>query len=499
VASQHLLAFLKENNDNTVKKETQRILKNCKDRLLETSAAAPKTQARDVPMIHFVDSNDPNDDNEIYRTLRERINHVVEETGLPESAVALILHHCDFDEQKATTMILESRSDTLERVGVVNRCGKADEMVEDDEMELDKFTCEICYDDELENEQVYGLTCRHVFCLECWHSYVNTKAEEGKSTLLSTSCPGQKCNERVTPIDLKTVASHLIPKWRAALLSVFVERDPNFRHCSGPDCSSVAVSSGAVDTPTRVDCQQCDTKFCFTCGEEPHSPAKCRDFEHWNEIYSDSDFWIKKHTKPCPGCQSPVEKNNGCDHMACSQCRAQFCWLCLTRLDFHSAPHTCNRYVASEHVENQDERRVLFYSERYQNHDKSALFAKDHLKKFDEDMQRAVDRIRYVSDDEVAALERCRELLVEARTFLKHSYVAAYASPPEKLAALEDHQSALEMFVEKLTRLSNRKLEHVFVLEGEASMRNFVRSISFYTTSVYGYMERIDELMETDF
>ncbi|KAH6848109.1 hypothetical protein B0I37DRAFT_415786 [Chaetomium sp. MPI-CAGE-AT-0009] len=34
-------------------------------------------------------------------------------------------------------------------------------------------------------------------------------------------------------------------------------------------------------------------------------------------------------TKPCPGCRSPIEKNEGCAHMTCAWCKHGFCWDCL--------------------------------------------------------------------------------------------------------------------------------------------------------------------------
>ena len=28
-----------------------------------------------------------------------------------------------------------------------------------------------------------------------------------------------------------------------------------------------------------------------------------------------SQFWIQSHTKKCPKCQRPIQKNEGCNHM----------------------------------------------------------------------------------------------------------------------------------------------------------------------------------------
>jgi len=42
----------------------------------------------------------------------------------------------------------------------------------------------------------------------------------------------------------------------------------------------------------------------------------------------DSENLIKFGTKGCPQCKSPHEKNGGCNHMTCGNCRCDWCWIC---------------------------------------------------------------------------------------------------------------------------------------------------------------------------
>jgi ariadne-1 len=108
--------------------------------------------------------------------------------------------------------------------------------------------------------------------------------------------------------------------------------------CPGKNCSL------AYENPSLkqcdVICKDCETDWCFKCLKRAHRPIGCDELVKWlNRIEQgedDSDIWLKLNTKPCPKCKVSIQKNQGCMHMTCSQCRYEFCWLCLGDYRNHS-------------------------------------------------------------------------------------------------------------------------------------------------------------------
>ena len=96
-------------------------------------------------------------------------------------------------------------------------------------------------------------------------------------------------------------------------------------------------------------------RFCFACGEGVHWPVSCQRLEEWHKTLAEEigtpaveeeshkaddiaqKLWLKANTRPCPECNVPIEKNEGCNHMTCTNpsCCHEFCWICRKDWKLH--------------------------------------------------------------------------------------------------------------------------------------------------------------------
>jgi hypothetical protein len=98
-----------------------------------------------------------------------------------------------------------------------------------------------------------------------------------------------------------------------------MDNNKKMKFCPIPDCDGYAEKKKSK----YVKCNF-GHEFCFECSQPPHGKKKCQKvidegFEEW-----------KSHTlvKRCPYCKYWTEKNEGCNHMTCVQCKFQWCWVC---------------------------------------------------------------------------------------------------------------------------------------------------------------------------
>jgi hypothetical protein len=322
-----------------------------------TSLVIPSEELVEDEVAIFVDSSEETVIQSLHEDMDIRTRRIATELNIPFSSARILLLDNRFSAKDAAESMENDWDSTINKCGIRSRVMRSREPATKKRGSSDFMFCGICYE-EVPGDELFALPCGDYFCNDCWMSSLQTVSAEGLQQIVTTTCPQHDCSERVTSDDVQMVAPELVPRWDDALLQVFVQRCAEHMFCPGPNCTAVANwCSRDAPFPTPVCCKLCDTSFCFQCGEQPHSPAPCAVLGRFNEIMS--KFEEQDHenkTKECPGCGIKIQKNGGCNHMTCSQCRLEFCWICLSS-DW--AEHVCNQF--GDFLEDDENRRVRIY------------------------------------------------------------------------------------------------------------------------------------------
>ncbi|KAK2509610.1 hypothetical protein MC885_002710 [Smutsia gigantea] len=249
-------------------------------------------------------------------------------------------------------------------------------------------------------ENLLSLACQHQFCRSCWEQHCSVLVKDGVG--VGVSCMAQDCLLR-TPEDFVFPLlpnEELRDKYRRYLFRDYVESHYQLQLCPGADCPMVI----RVQEPRarRVQCSRCNEVFCFKCRQMYHAPTDCITIRKWlTKCADDSETanYISAHTKDCPACNICIEKNGGCNHMQCSKCKHDFCWMCLGDWKTHGSEYyECSRYKENPDIVNQSQqaqarealKKYLFYFERWENHNKSLQLEAQTYQRIHEKIQERV-------------------------------------------------------------------------------------------------------------
>ena len=190
--------------------------------------------------------------------------------------------------------------------------------------------CGIC-GELINNPYRVKLKCEHYFCNDCYIDYLKEKITNANVSKIL--CMQHGCGTILETKFIKKILEgnkDLIEKYDKFLQrKKMLEQSDKIRFCPIPDCEGYAEKKGKNK---YVKCNY-GHEFCFDCGSKPHGRKKCADimdkeFEEWKS---------HKIVKRCPCCRMWTEKNEGCNHMTCAECKFQWCWLCL-------GPYSLNHY-----------------------------------------------------------------------------------------------------------------------------------------------------------
>lgn len=137
-------------------------------------------------------------------------------------------------------------------------------------------------------------------------------------------------------VPISSIAKHFNIKFINEYNYLMLElTTPNPLYCGMKSCSKfIPPNSIHGDTGT---CNTCSKKTCRHCRLPDHTGI-CAEDKGAAAVH---ELARKKGWKACPGCKTMIERHDGCLHMTCITCRAEFCYNCGQH--YSRCPGTCKR------------------------------------------------------------------------------------------------------------------------------------------------------------
>ncbi|KAM3596613.1 uncharacterized protein V6R79_017975 [Siganus canaliculatus] len=366
--------------------------------------------------------------------------------------------------------------------------------------------CGICLCSISVFEDPVDMSCGHEFCRACWEGFLNVKIQEGDAH--NIFCPAYDCYQLVPVHVIESVVSReMDQRYLQFDIKAFVENNPAIRWCPAARCERAVrlTRPGPGDSDPQnfpllsspaVDCGK-GHLFCWECLGEAHEPCDCQMWRNWlqkvtemkpeelagvSEAYEDAAncLWLLTNSKPCANCKSPIQKNEGCNHMQCAKCKYDFCWICLEEWKKHSSStggyYRCTRYEVIQQLEEQSKEmtveaekkhksfqeldRFMHYYTRFKNHEHSYELEQKLLKTAKEKMEQLSRAFisREGSPPDTRFIEDGVCELLKTRRILKCSYPYGFflQQGSTQKEIFELMQTDLEMVVEDLAQKVNR-------------------------------------------
>ena len=194
------------------------------------------------------------------------------------------------------------------------------------------YECLACYEPiEKKHESLCKLCPQKTVCTNCMIPHITSNIENGN--LVNIGCPKFGC-KGILPVSniISFLKSTKNDEWAARyeqlVTKAELEMMDGFVWCAHLGCGNGMINDDKEYAPI-VTCYNCNGKTCYTHKCVWHEGRTCEEYN--DEIEGNQrniDAYLNEHTKRCPKCQMPFEKDEKCDHVKCFKCHFQFCWEC---------------------------------------------------------------------------------------------------------------------------------------------------------------------------
>lgn len=408
----------------------------------------------------------------------------------PLDSLIIMLQYKNWEVDKLINDYFDDKSKLYEECGIVdNPKNKLTERKD--------FSCLVCCDSYSE-VKTYSLTCGHAYCINCYRAYIRANLHLGSLI----RCIDEKCNFTIPHVDLEEIISQQENESKSIVVEkslncntllrynarIYIERHKlSLKWCPAPDCDNLTQLLQAYDPPGERDndishipivkCAE-NHEFCYECQYENHLPCPCWIVKIWVKKCNDDSAtvnWIQANTQSCPKCDSVIEKNGGCNHMVCSKCRYEFCWICSKDWAEHGTSYyRCNRFDPNETAETErfktskrlSLQRYLHFYTRFSAHQSSMKADQRTLEKVNEKMKLYMqkmsehDKLKNLSWVDIQYLHDAIRSLSNGRKTLKWTYCFAFYLGSSNFSQIfEQNQDFLSKTVEDLSEIFE-KINH---------------------------------------
>ncbi|KAI0921704.1 hypothetical protein AcW2_006593 [Taiwanofungus camphoratus] len=191
------------------------------------------------------------------------------------------------------------------------------------------FECGICF--ERFNEDVVAnlKPCNHRFCRICIREYAALRIEEHRYPIVCPSCMPDEVRKDTGVLDdsfiqqlgLSEKQYEIFIEMQMAAFSITL----HCRRCK----NSVFVDRKEYEQTELIVCplQGCSYAWCKACSQQIDIGGPQHSCDGSSEL---RHLMNERGWKYCPGCQTPAEKIEGCNHMTCMSpgCNTHFCYVC---------------------------------------------------------------------------------------------------------------------------------------------------------------------------
>ncbi|OCH90048.1 hypothetical protein OBBRIDRAFT_812888 [Obba rivulosa] len=194
---------------------------------------------------------------------------------------------------------------------------------------IGEFECDICFSKYSKEVIATVSGCGHAFCRDCLRTFAVNTVEQRRYPIPCPTCMAGKGEPDGGVLDDFLVQQLGLTEEQ---YTVFIEMEMAgfsvLLHCRRCQ-NSAFVDKFEYEDSEFITCplQHCTYTWCKACSQEVIIGGPKHSCDGSSELKNLMDQRGWKH---CPGCQTPVERTEGCNHMTCSapRCNTHFCYKC---------------------------------------------------------------------------------------------------------------------------------------------------------------------------